>query len=169
MGATFLRGLQQPEYIHVLINPFPIYGLGMGVIALVVALLFRSRPAQMIALILILISAASAWPVAYYGHAAYDRVLSMSDADGRAWLQNHEDRAEDLIWIFYALAVAALAAIIFPQWFPKAALPLTWVTLLFAIASLGAASYIGYAGGKIRHREFRNAPPPPVRQHADQD
>jgi hypothetical protein len=169
MWQAFLRDLQQPEYVHVLINPLPIYGLALGIAALVIGLLMRSRPAQMLALILILISAASAWPVAYYGQAAYDRVLSMSNADGRDWLQNHADRVDDLIWLFYALAVITLAAMIVPQWWSKARLPLTWLTLIFALLSLGAGCYIGYAGGKIRHREFRNAPPPPVRHHAESD
>jgi hypothetical protein len=27
--------------------------------------------------------------------------------------------------------------------------------------TLGTGVYIAYAGGKIRHREFRNEPPPP--------
>ena len=43
---------------------------------------------------------------------------------------------------------------------PKAAQPLVIATMLLAVASLGAGSYIAYAGGKIRHREFRNGPPP---------
>jgi hypothetical protein len=33
-------------------------------------------------------------------------------------------------------------------------------TLILAIVSLGAGGYIAYAGGKIRHREFRTSPPP---------
>jgi hypothetical protein len=32
--------------------------------------------------------------------------------------------------------------------------------MLFALVSLGAGTYIAHAGGKIRHREFRNVPPP---------
>ena len=32
MIATLLRDLQQPEYIHVLINPLPVYGLAGGLI-----------------------------------------------------------------------------------------------------------------------------------------
>jgi hypothetical protein len=32
--------------------------------------------------------------------------------------------------------------------------------LILAFMSLGAGGYIAYAGGKIRHREFRTSPPP---------
>jgi hypothetical protein len=40
------------------------------------------------------------------------------------------------------------------------------VVLLGAVA-LASGCYIAYAGGKIRHREFRNEPPPPIKSQAD--
>jgi hypothetical protein len=64
MFEAFLQGLRQPKYIHVLINPLPLYGLLIGLLAMVVALILGSRPAQVTALILILLAATSAWPVA---------------------------------------------------------------------------------------------------------
>ena|SRR5437868_1457174 len=82
----FLRGLQQPEYVHVLINPLPVYGLGIGLFAFIIAMLLRNRSAHIVALIVILVAAASAWPVQYFGDEAYDRVLSMTDEPGSAWL-----------------------------------------------------------------------------------
>lgn len=157
---TFLRDLQQPEYIHVLLNPLPVYGLVIAAVALVVALFLRSRRAQITALVLIVVAAGSAWPVAHYGEEAYDRVLSMTDSDGEAWLKAHEARADKLVWLFYALALLALAAIFVPKKWPAAAAPLAIAVLVLALASLGAGGYIAYAGGKIRHREFRTGPPP---------
>ena len=35
MLASFSQELSEPEYIHVLINPLPIYGLTMGIIGLI--------------------------------------------------------------------------------------------------------------------------------------
>src|SRR4029077_20781829 len=84
-------------------NPLPIYGLGVGLIGLLIALFLRSRPAQIATLAIVLFSAASAWPVFEFGEQAYDRVLSMTDEPGQAWLEEHKDRAEDLIYLFYAL------------------------------------------------------------------
>jgi disulfide bond formation protein DsbB len=168
MFQTFLRDLRQPEYVHVLINPLPVYGLALGLVGLIVALLLRSRPAQVTALVLIFIAAASAWPVAYYGGEAYDRVLAMADNDGQAWLDAHENRADKFICFYYALAVVSLVAIIAPRKWPKSALPLTITTLLLAAVSLGAGGYIAYAGGRIRHREFRNELPPPRKAHTEE-
>jgi hypothetical protein len=96
MIDAILRDLRQPEYIHVLINPLPVYGLAMGLLGLIIAFFLRSRSAQVATLVIVLICAASAWPVYEFGKQAKDRVLSMENEVGGAWLEEHEGRAEDL-------------------------------------------------------------------------
>ena len=39
--------------------------------------------------------------------------------------------------------------------------PLVILVIFLGAVTLGAGGYIAYAGGKIRHREFRNEPAPP--------
>src|SRR5919197_1034425 len=107
----FLRGLRQPEYVHVLLNPLPVYGLLVSWIALIAALISKSRRAKIVTLILVFITSISAWPVYQFGEEGYDRVLAMTDDDGHAWLDEHQARAQDLIWVFYALAILSAAAI----------------------------------------------------------
>ena len=159
--TAFLHALQrQPEYVHILINPLPIYGLAISWIGLVIAFFLRSRRAQIATLALVLISAASAWPVYEFGEEGYDRVLSMTDDDGHAWLDEHQHRAEQFIYFFYALALLSAAAIALPIKWPRSSLPFTIAVLLLGALVLGMGGYIAYAGGKIRHREFRNEPPP---------
>jgi disulfide bond formation protein DsbB len=160
MIDALLRDLRQPEYIHVLLNPLPVYGLALGLLGLIVAFFLRSRPAQIATLMIVLISAASAWPVYEFGEQAKDRVLSMENEVGDAWLEEHQDRAEDLIWFFYALAILSAAAIVAPMKWPRSATPLVIAAILLSVVTLGCGGYIAYAGGKIRHREFRNVPPP---------
>jgi glucan phosphoethanolaminetransferase (alkaline phosphatase superfamily) len=157
---TLSEDLSQPEYVHVLINPLPVYGLGMGVLALLVAFIIRSRQAQVVALVLIVVSAASAWPVFIYGAKGYQRVHAMSDNDGQAWLDAHKRRAEKLIYIYYVTAAVGLIAIVAPFRWPKIAPSLAAFALILAMGLLCAGGYIAYAGGKVRHREFRNEPPP---------
>jgi hypothetical protein len=168
-GETLLRDLRQPEYIHVLLNPLPVYGLLIGWIGLVIALVLKSRRAQIATLTLVLISSASAWPVFEFGEQGYDRVLSMADEDGHAWLDEHLHRAEKLIYIFYALAVLSVTAIAVPMEWPKSSAPLVIAVILLGAAALTTGVYIAYAGGKIRHREFRNEPPPPKRAELERD
>ena len=158
-----LRDLRQPEYVHVLLNPLPVYGLLIAWLGSIIALILKSRRAQIIALLLVLISSLSAWPVYEFGQQAYDRVLTMADEDGRAWLDEHKDRAEDLIWIFYALAVLSAIAIVAPMKWPKSSASLVMGVILLSAVTLGTGGYIAYAGGRVRHREFRNVPAPPKR------
>lgn len=160
MIDAILRDLRQPEYIHVLINPLPVYGLAMGLLGLIIAFFLKSRRAQIVTLIIVLVSSASAWPVYVLGEQAYDRVLTMADEPGQAWLDEHKERGEDLIWFFYALAILSAVALFAPKFWPRVSVPLVVAVFLLGAATLGAGSYIAYAGGKIRHREFRNVPPP---------
>ena len=163
MIEALLRNLRQPEYVHVLLNPLPVYGLLMGWIALLVAILLRSRAAKIAALSIVLISSASAWPVYEFGEQGYDRVLAMTDDPGHSWLDEHMHRAEQLIYFFYGLAGLSAIAIFAPIKWPKASVPLALAVLVLGAVTLGIGTYIAHAGGKIRHREFRNGPPPPLR------
>src|SRR5437667_11692304 len=166
--TAFLHALQrQPEYVHILIDPLPIYGLAISWIGLVIAFFLRSRRAQIATLALVLISAAAAWPVYEFGEEGYDRVLTMTDDDGHAWLDEHQARAQKLIYVFYALAVLSAAAIVVPLRWPKSSVPLALVVVVVGAATLGSGCYIAHAGGKIRHREFRNEPAPPIKSQAD--
>jgi len=161
--------LGDPEYLHVLLNPLPVYGLAMGVLGLVIALISRSRAARLAALAIVFVSALSAWPVYEKGQAGYDRVLSMSDEQGGKWLEEHMRRAEKLIYVFYVVAALAAATAAAEWKLRKAAVPLAIVTAVLASANLGVGGYIGYAGGHIRHKEFRfePAPDPEAEHHHD--
>ena len=167
MIEGFLRGLRQPEYVHVLLNPLPVYGLLISWIGLVAALISRSRRAQIVTLILVLITSLSAWPVFEFGQQGYDRVLAMTDDDGHAWLDEHEERAEKFIYVFYALAALSAAAIVVPIRWPKSSVPLAIAVALLGMGALASGCYIAYAGGKIRHREFRNEPAPPIKSQEE--
>jgi len=165
----FVRGLRQPEYVHVLLNPLPVYGLLVSWIALIAALISKSRKAHIVTLILVFITSISAWPVYEFGEQGYDRVMAMTDDDGHAWLDEHQDRAQKLIYLFYALAVLSLVAIIVPIRWSKSSVPLAIAVVLLGATALASGCYIAYAGGKIRHREFRNEPAPPIRSEQEHD
>jgi disulfide bond formation protein DsbB len=157
---TFVQHLN----MRVLLNPLPVYGLAMGFIALLGALICQNRGARIAALALIFLGGLSAWPVYHYGEAGYDRVKSMADSDGDKWLDEHMHRGEQLIYVFYVLAALSATAIIVEFKAPRAAVPLAIVTLILAAANLGIGFYIAYAGGHIRHKEFRFEPSPPPRE-----
>ena len=155
--------LSDPEYLHILINPLPVYGLAVGVLALALALVLRNQSVTVAAVVLVFVCALSAWPTYYYGEAAYDRVKAMSDPAGEQWLDEHMARGEKMIWLFYVLAgVAALGVGAVLKW-PRTSFAITVGTLVLGGAILGTGGYIAYAGGHVRHKEFRFEPPPQAR------
>jgi hypothetical protein len=157
---SILAHLRQPEYVHVLLNPLPIYGLALGALALIVAMILKSRPAQITALIIIFIGAGSTIPVIHYGDAGYDTVDSqMSSDQADAWLDAHGQRALKSAKAFDALIALALIALFLPWKWPKSALVLNCLTLALTIVDFGLAGWIGYAGGQAMHREFRSGMP----------
>ena len=160
LWMEFLAGLRQPEYLHVLLNPVPVYGLAAGLFSLVVALIARSRGGQGLALTLILVAALSAWPVSHFGDAAYDRVYAMSDANAQKWLNWHAHLADGIVWAYYAAAVLAAASLAGLWKYPRLhrwALPLAGAGAAIALCLGG---FLAFVGGKIRHAEFRHGPPP---------
>src|SRR5437867_10686474 len=154
--------LSDPEYLHILINPLPVYGLAVAVLALALSLALRNQRVTITAMVLVFICALSAWPTYHYGEAGYDRVKAMSDPAGEQWLDEHMARGEKMIWLFYVLSgVAAIGVGAVLKW-PRTSFPITVGTLVLAGVTLGTGGYISYAGGHVRHREFRfEAPPPP--------
>ena len=161
MTDFVVRAFHQPEYyIHVLLNPFPIYGLAAGLLVLLAAVISRSRAASVCALVVVMITAASAWPVYEFGEAGYDIMYSRSDETGDAWLSEHKKRAERLIYYFYGLAILAAIAIVAPLRWPRLSMTLASIVLLLGCVVLVLGGYIAHPAGKIRHSEFRTEPPP---------
>ena len=103
---TILRDLRQPEYLHVLLNPIPVYGLAIALFGLIAATYLRSRGGQLTALVLIFACAISVWAVVRQGDLAYNPVLSKADEDGQAWLKAHAHRADELIFLYRERRVA---------------------------------------------------------------
>src|SRR5690349_21186937 len=90
-----LQHLRQPEYVHVLLNPFPMYGMVAGVFMLIISWIRRSSNEQSSALLWIALMSAVTWLVVHYGMKGYDRVYAMSsDPDAQQWLQVHMARGE---------------------------------------------------------------------------
>jgi peptidoglycan/LPS O-acetylase OafA/YrhL len=160
--------LGQPEYLHVLVNPVLTHALPVAAAGLLLALLCGSSAGTRLALLLVLVCAAAAWPAVHYGRQGYDRVHAMADDTGADWLALHRYRAEQSVAIFYATALAALFSLTAAWKWAQGFKPLSWLTLLLAVAACAAAVRISLPAGKVRHREFRHEPPPTTELQAAQ-
>jgi hypothetical protein len=156
----WLKMLQQPEYVHVLLNHLPLTGLFAAWLGLVVGLFLRKRELLILGLALTSLFSLSAWPVTEFGEQGYDRVLSMSDDDGRASLERHRDLAARWVFLYYLTAgLGAVAMAVGWKW-PKSLWTASLAVALLCVASLSAGAIIARWGGMVRHREFRPDPLP---------
>ena len=173
MGAAFFMEslssmLNRPEYIHAAINHFPLIGVFVAMLALLIGLVCRSRPITLAGLGLVCLLSLSIWPVYSFGEQGYDRVLSMSDEQGEGFLKYHAELAHRWGFLYYVTAGIAALGLGLAWKKPRSLTPLGIVALLAAGASLAAGIAIAHAGGEVRHREFRSGPPPPAKhEHAD--
>jgi hypothetical protein len=153
------KHLHEPEYVHVLINPLPVYATMMAITALAISTLWLHKHAQVVSLILVVIACTSVWPVIQYGQAAYGHVYATSDPAAQQWLDLHMKRAEQFQYLFYATGLLAIAAILAAWKWPHVLKNLCWAVLAMSIASISVAGWISHAGGQVRHSEFREGPP----------
>lgn len=159
---TISRLLNQPEYLHAAINHFPLIGLFVALLALIAGLASRSLAATRVGLVLVALLAISIWPVVEYGEAGYDRVLSMADEPGQAFLKYHAALADRWAFLYYVTAGLSALGLGLSWKFPRLLIVAAIVSILMATASLAAGIAIAHAGGEVRHREFRMGPPPPA-------
>ncbi len=157
--AEFLQELGNPAYRHLLLNHLPIVGLAAGTLALFLGFFLRSRAAQLPGLLVILVMAASAYPVYETGEQSYKSIRRVADDTGVDWLDTHMDRADQGVRAFYALAGLTLAALVLPVKWPRSGTPLAAIVLLAAIGCVGVGGWIAQAGGPIIHSELRPVAP----------
>jgi len=160
LWAEFRGALTQPEYLHVVLNPVPVYGLATATAGFAASCVTGRRSAQAIALGLIILTAAAAGPAAHFGHQGYDRVYSLSDPAAQKWLNWHKNLGQRIVWVYYAAAAIAGAAELCLWKQSRFQRPVKTLAMAAAIAAVSGGSFLAFVGGKIRHPEFRDGPPP---------
>ena len=152
---AMMHHLSQPEYVHVLLNPMPLYGMAAGAFLLVWSRLRNPDEFPEGALLWIILTAIITGVAVYFGIQGYENVGAVADAHGNRWLAHHKARALSLMYVFYLAGISALGTLVSQRYKPRLAKGLVWLTLFLTIASIGAASWISHAGGQVIHAEFR--------------
>ena len=151
--------LQQPEYIHVIINVLPLVGMGLGAGLILAGLWLESEGMREAGLALVVLAGVITFPTVKFGQHAYDRLYEQIPLEAQQWLDVHMSRAEKLQWFFYL--TGALAAWAFASSRKKKPAAIRQAQTTFVAAGLCAAlaGWISHAGGQVRHSEFRLGPP----------
>jgi hypothetical protein len=137
------------------LNHLPLTGLFAALLGLAAGLVLRKRELLFLGLAFTSLFALSAWPVSEYGEQGYDRVLAMSDDDGRACLQRHRELADRWVFLYYVTSGAGAVAMVAGWKWPKSLWIASLVVALVGAGSLSAGAVIAKWGGMVRHREFR--------------
>lgn len=151
----------QPEHLHLLINHFPIHGLFIATLVLLIGLWTGGRRTQIAGLVVVLLCSLSIPFVMGSGEAALERyqdedvIRSTLTEAGLDYGQQHYDAAEKgakLTYLLLILSALALLSLKFkPLWFGK----LAWVVLIMSVFCLLANAWIASSGGKIRRPDFQ--------------
>lgn len=104
---ALFRQLGNPKFLHVLLEPLPLWGCLIGAIAWMLSLWYlQDRRAQVCSLILLAVSAFSVWPLLHYrGKAA---PIASSSA---ARLKAQTELRRETQWVFYGMGAAAVAGL----------------------------------------------------------
>jgi hypothetical protein len=100
--------VRDPEYLHLLLESLPLYGLGLGLVFLTVAHFAGEAKSRMMALMMITLSCASVWPYQELRKQATPRIVATRDISLGPLIRQQTERRERHDWAY--LVVAALGA-----------------------------------------------------------
>lgn len=153
-------GLDAP-HLHLLTNHLQIFVTLSGLFAMAVGLWRNNRGITQVALTLVFLGIAGGILTFWFGQQAYKPVRGLADEMGQDWLDLHMERAEQVVWVFWAACAAVAMAWVLGWKQHRLAIPAAMVAGALGFASLGLSGWIADAGGKIRHPELRQPPGKP--------
>ena len=106
--AHLTEKLKDPEYMHLLLEPIMVWGLGIGVIAFLFAFFFGERKMQLVALAVILVSSLAVIPYLEQRQKSDERVMKLR-GDVKEMIAESGERRQDSRMAY--VLVAALAGL----------------------------------------------------------
>lgn len=108
---TLWQSVRDPEYAHLLLEPLPLYGLGLGLVLLTVAALAGETKSRLLALLLMGVSCASVGPYLSFRLSATPRILATRPVAVGPEIERQTQLRERVAWAYYLMAGACLAAL----------------------------------------------------------
>jgi len=110
--TTLWQSIRDPEYLHLLLEPLPLFGLGIGLVFLIMSFMTGEARSRLLALGIICVSCASVWPYVDLRDKATPRILATRSPDFAPLIQEQTQRRKDWSWPYYAMAVLSAAALL---------------------------------------------------------
>lgn len=110
--TTLWQSIREPEYLHLLMEPLPLYGLGLGLMFFILAFVFGERRCRLVALVLICVSCASVWPYTDLRAKATPRILATRPPEYASMIREQTERRLAWNWPYYAMAILSLLGVL---------------------------------------------------------
>ncbi len=110
--TTLWQSICDPEYLHLLLEPLPLFGLGVGLVFLMLSFVFAEPKTRLLALGVICVSCASVWPYLELRDKATPRILATRSPEFAPLIQEQTQRRKDWAWPYYVMALLGAAALL---------------------------------------------------------
>lgn len=141
-------------HLHLVVNHFPIIGTIFGLGILIVGILLKNSTVKNTAYLLFIVAAIFAAFIMGTGEGAEELVEDMPSI-GKQIIHEHEEMAEKLALVLYALGVVSLAGLYLNIKKHARAKLVSFAAVIVGIIALILAQQTGTTGGEIRHTEIR--------------
>ena len=149
------QGMRDPEYLHLLLEPVPLYGLAAGLLVLLVAHFSGEAKSRWLALVLLTASCASVWPYQELRRQATPRILATRDPALGPFIRDQTERRESCNWAYYL--VAGLGAVTMAARMAGKGKYLLGITALAASLLLCLSVWLHQKECEVYHRNiFKN-------------
>jgi uncharacterized membrane protein len=141
-------------HLHLVVNHFPIIGTILGLGILITGIILKNNTLKSTAYALFVVAAIFAAFSMGTGEGAEELVEDMPSI-GKEIIHEHEETAEKLAIVLYALGVISLIGLFMNYKKKPKAKFVSYIAAVVAIIGVFFAQRTGTTGGEIRHTEIR--------------
>jgi uncharacterized membrane protein len=141
-------------HLHLIVNHFPIVGITIGLLVLIVGYLIKNQQVKATSLGIFIFSALAAIAANYTGEGA-EEIVEKIPGISESLIHDHEETAELFLTLSLILGGAALITLFLQIKKMEVAVYGNILVIILSISSLVSANYVGVSGGEIRHTEIR--------------
>jgi len=150
--TSLWHSIGDAEYLHLLLEPLPLFGLGMGLIFLLGSYLLGAKNIRMLVLVVMAVSCASVQPYVKLRVKSEPRVLALQDPAYHALIRQQTERRSSSAWIYYGLAAVCLITLAFGR--GGKSLLFTAVTLILCSGGFVHAVWLHKKECEVYHRNI---------------
>lgn len=150
--TTLWQNIRDPEYLHLLLEPLPLYGLGLGLVFVIVSFVFGELKSRMLALAVICVSCASVWPYIDLRDKATPRILATRSPEFAPLIQQQTQRRKDWSWPYYTMTLFSGIAL-FTASSPKGR-PVLFLVVLFGALLFWFSIWLHKKECEVYHRNI---------------